>query len=957
MAGSSQPQSQSGGASGSAEFLELSIALERLLSGGVEGLDRFQEALSEHCRAFSEAQRSARSRPARSGRGRGPPPRRPPARRPDFHSAINRQLQRDYRRSPRACLDNILGKPQERCSLPKEQVEAAFRERYAGAASRDWSALDDPQPGSVFADLQLPRQEGDPLAQPFSILEVEWALANRRDSAPGPDRVVYSALRAVPLTILRDFFNFCAAHRAVPPSWKRSSTILLPKGGSDLSSVSGWRPIALSSCVYKVFATLVERRLRPWASEHLLSPEQKGFSCLDGCFEHNFLLRALVEDHRRSRRDFAAAFLDLKAAFDTLPHGVLLGVLERAGLEEHSLAIIRTLVEDNATSIRTGGECTEPITLAKGVRQGCPLSPLLFNCGMELLIRAATSCKDQLGAQLGGLTHAALAYADDLVLVAKDAASLQVLLDRVGAIASWAGLVFNARKCASLSLRKGNAAALQLHVGGEALPHLEADEAYRYLGVPLGWSLRSSGSTIVQEVVADMRSVAASGLLQWQKLDAWRRFLFPRLQYALRHHVLPVQELSSPHQRQGNGRRRHGADQELRELFRRLLHLPKTAATGYLYGAVAKGGIGLPLLVEEYAMSRVADALRALSTPGLREVARAQLRSIVGERTRTADPSLDDLVAWLNGGPATCPSRGSWWTSVRWAVRHLRRSLDVAFLRRGEMLGVSLRSFEGTNPNPGRVTLMANNARVLARTFRAGLREQHFRAWAELRSQGRAAATLSRHQASTSFALNGRLSSCDWRFLHRARVDCLPLNSLTTRLGGGDRRCRRCGYAAESLAHVLQHCLPLSASRNARHHGVVSRLAEALEKTEKWEVTCDRVVPGTATNLRPDLVCRHRESGRMVILDVKVPFETVRAFEEAASRNSEKYRDLGRELGAEVITFSVGALGSWSADNDRTLSRLGLRKSAELRDDLLRHVVHWSRNTYTHAVTGVPQTF
>ena len=160
------------------------------------------------------------------------------------------------------------------------------------------------------------------------------------------------------------------------------------------------------------------------------------------------------------------------------------------------------------------------------------------------------------------------------------------------------------------------------------------------------------------------------------------------------------------------------------------------------------------------------------------------------------------------------------------------------------------------------------------------------------------------------------------------------------------------------MAHALQHCAPVSAPRNKRHHGVVNLLADAIRKTQHWTVAVDRVPHGTSTNLRPDLLCTNTDTGRKILVDVKVPFETRFAVDEAARRNQEKYADVAQELHAEIFTFSVGALGSWRHHNDRLLQRtFRLQGVATLRDNILRHVLHWSRNTYMQFVTDVPQTF
>ena len=96
--------------------------------------------------------------------------------------------------------------------------------------------------------------------------KIFFSLSN---SAPGSDKVEYRHLRSVDpkCTILSTIFNRCSENRNVPDRWKTSSTILIHKKG-DASDVSNFRPIALMSCIYKLFMSVIANRL---ISSHLRS--------------------------------------------------------------------------------------------------------------------------------------------------------------------------------------------------------------------------------------------------------------------------------------------------------------------------------------------------------------------------------------------------------------------------------------------------------------------------------------------------------------------------------------------------------------------------------------------------------------------------------------------------------------------------------------------------------------
>ncbi|GIY79281.1 reverse transcriptase domain-containing protein, partial [Caerostris darwini] len=117
----------------------------------------------------------------------------------------------------------------------------------------------------------------------------------------------------------------------------------------------------------------------------------------------------------------------------------------------------------------------------------------------------------------------------------------------------------------------------------------------------------------------------------------------------------------------------------------------------------------------------------------------------------------------------------------------------------------------------------------------------------------------------------------DWRFIHRARLNLVPLNGAKPWLQDVDKRCRRCGFQQESLAHVVNHCPSFSHAWQLRHNAIVDCLHKALLNREEV-LSANTAVLGTS--IRPDLVFK---KGREIFpIDVTCPFENrTRVFDSA----------------------------------------------------------------------------
>ena len=111
--------------------------------------------------------------------------------------------------------------------------------------------------------------------------------------------------------------------------------------------------------------------------------------------------------------------LDVKKVFDKIQHPFMIKVLERAGIQGTYLNIIKAIYSKPTANIKLNGEKLPAILLKSGTRQGCPLSPYLFNIVLEVLARAIRHQKEIKGIQIGKVVKYSI-FADNMIVYISD---------------------------------------------------------------------------------------------------------------------------------------------------------------------------------------------------------------------------------------------------------------------------------------------------------------------------------------------------------------------------------------------------------------------------------------------------------------------------------------------------------------------------------------------------------
>jgi hypothetical protein len=138
--------------------------------------------------------------------------------------------------------------------------------------------------------------------------------------------------------------------------------------------------------------------------------------------------------------------IDAEKAIDKIQHHFMIKALRKLGIEGMYLNIVKATYDKSSANIILNGEKLKPFPLKSGMRQGCPLSPLLFNIVLEFLARAIRQ-EEIKGIQIGKETVKTSLFAEDMILYLKDPKnSTQKLLDTINSYSKVAGYKINLQK-------------------------------------------------------------------------------------------------------------------------------------------------------------------------------------------------------------------------------------------------------------------------------------------------------------------------------------------------------------------------------------------------------------------------------------------------------------------------------------------------------------------------------
>ena len=275
------------------------------------------------------------------------------------------------------------------------------------------------------------------LAARCTPAEVEVALSLMRNNrAPGDDRVpveLFKCSGEAGVSLLVDLFNAILVTECVPSQWRKGIIVSVYKKG-DPTQCNNYRGLTLLSAADKLWASIITRRVGKHVTLH---DHQYGFRPGRGTLNALFNLSTVIRTRKASGQGTYVFFLDAKKAFDTVPHHALLARLHDKGVTGKLWRIIDRMYLQASSAVRIGSTTSAAIPVQRGVAQGCPLSPLLYDIFVDSLLDSVHADVSDDGIHFDGLPgHSPTvlvgqSYADDMAGVASTARGLQRLINCV----------------------------------------------------------------------------------------------------------------------------------------------------------------------------------------------------------------------------------------------------------------------------------------------------------------------------------------------------------------------------------------------------------------------------------------------------------------------------------------------------------------------------------------------
>lgn len=308
------------------------------------------------------------------------------------------------------------------------------------------------EPASILnIDMNTPIKSTQAQINPPTITELKKALSEMKNYKSGGEDTVTTEIwnNASDETIknLHKHVVKIWESEKLEEKWTTAMIHPLYKKG-ERNNPDNYRGISLLDCTYKIFSRIIYNKIKDQLEKEL-GEYQGGFRPWRGCPDQILTLKLIMQYYKKQNKQLVIAFIDFKKAYDSIHRITLLRILRNLGLHPKLVKMIELTLTNTKSKIKFRGELSEEFEIKTGLRQGDGLSPILFNCALEYIMREweMTNPKNiQIGYRKENIKLNCLGFADDLAFLANKVAETKTQITSLEEIANKIGLKISYEK-------------------------------------------------------------------------------------------------------------------------------------------------------------------------------------------------------------------------------------------------------------------------------------------------------------------------------------------------------------------------------------------------------------------------------------------------------------------------------------------------------------------------------